>query len=103
MNDKQFRNYAIITGGVIAIVWLWKNYGKQIGQQLGVTNAPSLPMDNPQLATYAANPNAYNPRVLQVAPVQDTINIQNQGFGFLDNKYIPLFGFVGMAQGAFYQ
>jgi hypothetical protein len=36
-------------------------------------------------------------------PADLTLNIENQGGNLLSCQYIPLFGFVGMAQGAEFQ
>lgn len=46
---------------------------------------------------------AWNPGLgFQPSPQNIDVNIGNQGFNYLTNKYIPLFGFVGMAQGETY-
>jgi len=50
---------------------------------------------------YISDPvlSAYQPGLgLQPSP-NINIDIGNQGLNYLSNKYIPLFGFVGMAQG----
>lgn len=53
----------------------------------------------PADAIYSQNPQNFTPQALGA----QTINIDNQGLSFLDNKYTPLFGFVGMAQGVTWQ
>ncbi len=58
-----------------------------------IINAPNnVP---PDLATYAKNPQAF------YTPANQTVNVNvaNQSMGYLNSSYIPLFGFVGMAQG----
>lgn len=39
----------------------------------------------------------------QPGPLTIEATIANQGLNFLQSNYIPLFGFVGMAQGTMYQ
>ncbi len=50
---------------------------------------------SPDLQTYAKNPQAF------YTPANQKINVHvaNQSMGYLNSSYIPLFGFVGMAQG----
>lgn len=38
-----------------------------------------------------------------IGPLTIDATIANQGLNFLQSNYIPLFGFVGMAQGSIYQ
>jgi len=42
---------------------------------------------------------AYQPGLGLRASPSINIDIGNQGLNYLSNKYIPMFGFVGMAQG----
>jgi hypothetical protein len=101
MNDKNFTRFSLAIG--IGLLF-WYFFGRG-----GSLTAPVLAQaDNaaqdvlpqfsipPDLAAFAANPSAFSPSTLDV-------NIGNQGYNYLTSKYIPLFGFVGMAQGAYFQ
>jgi hypothetical protein len=101
MSDKTDkivdRSVAVI--GIVLTLWLFY-YGRKHDSTTGGqanNNAPvyggggvaSDPMaqDYMQSPGFAAQSPTYN------------VNIANQGLGYLDNKYLPLFGFVGMATG----
>ena len=95
MDDKKFDRVIAISALIIAVWWILQP--KQPTTQI----APAVDMGipSPELAAFSANPGAFMPQNLGSI----NVNIGNQGLGFLSNQYIPLFGFVGMAQGAFYQ
>jgi len=90
MDDKSYRNLALLIGGAIVLYWIFKRKNK--------TDYSPMPLfgnvHNPELETYGANPSAFGPSG------QINVDIGNQGLNYLDNKLVPLFGFVGMAQGA---
>lgn len=92
MNDKSYRNLALLIGGAIVLYWIFKN-------KAGSNVAASTPLVgnvvNPELATYAGNPTGYG----LTPSSQVAVTIDNQGMNYLNSNYIPLFGFVGMAQG----
>jgi hypothetical protein len=54
----------------------------------------SEPMDS----VFDANPAAYQP----ATAASLTLNIPNQALSLLSDQYMPLFGFVGVAQGESY-
>lgn len=86
---------AFIVIGVLFLFWLYKH--RQYQNAAPEVTPPESASD-PETLTYAANPNQFDP-----ASINANINIGNQGLGYLDNKYMPMFGFVGMANGVFYQ
>jgi len=101
MNDKNFTRLSLAIG--IGFLF-WHFFGNR-----GTLTAPALQDASnaqqdalpgfsipPDLAAFAANPYAFQPSNLNV-------NIGNQGFNYLTNKFMPLFGFVGMAQGVYFQ
>lgn len=102
MND---RDWMYLSGTIIALAilwWAWKQ--RQASQPTGANPAEAsgaLPVgwDSPMTNIYDANPNAYSP----ANPASLTINIANQSPSILDSAYMPLFGFVGIAQGAMFQ
>jgi hypothetical protein len=101
MND---RDWLYLSGTVIALAVLWYAWSHRAGaappanpsEQIG-----ALPVgwDDPMTSVYAANPAAYQP----ATPGSLTLNIANQSPSILDSQYMPLFGFVGIAQGAMFQ
>lgn len=95
MNDKQFRNFALLIGGAGLLWWLSKR--KSTSSNTIVTPDPHAL--SPEETMYVANPQQFLPP----SASDLNVNIANQGLGYLDNKYIPLFGFVGMAQGVTFQ
>lgn len=97
MKDKDYTKIAFIALALFLLWWLLR-------RKAATQTAPDqieAPTDtpSPELATYAANPDAFAPASLGTVD----INIGNQGLGYLSNQYIPLFGFVGMAQGVMFQ
>lgn len=87
--ENEYKTFVVL--GILAALWLAYEAYKR-----SQAATPSQPVEvvtngapNPQLSDFMSGPNA--PSHLQ-------INIANQGLSYLDNKYIPLFGFVGMAQ-----
>ena len=96
MDDKKFDRLVVITALILAVWWIMQ-------PKTQAASAPAAPVDlggipSPELAAFSANPAAFMPHSLG----NINVNIGNQGLGFLSNQYVPLFGFVGMAQGAFY-
>lgn len=94
MNDKDYTKLAFIALGLLLLWWLWQ---RRQSAAVAATQpqAPTTTTGDPQEDTFVNGP----PPIDSVS----TINIANQGLGYLSNQYIPLFGFVGMAQGVAYQ
>lgn len=95
MNDKHFRNFALAIGSAALLYWLYKR--KQSAHSMTQEAPEPVAANDPMNAVYSNNPGAFNP------PSLGTINIDNQGLSYLSNQYMPLFGFVGMAQGVTFQ
>lgn len=96
MNDKDYTKLAFIALGLLLLWWLWRR--RQAGQTVSTQQqVPTTTTSDPQQEVFENGP----------APIGSLgtvdINIGNQGLGYLSNQYIPLFGFVGMAQGVAYQ
>lgn len=94
MKDKEFTILAVIVGILGILWWLWEK--RKSAQQSATAPAPTAdfsnwPMDN-------VSPENYMPPTLNGLQ----INIPDQLAGLLSNQYIPLFGFVGIAQGTYY-
>lgn len=94
MNDKDYTKLAFIALGLVLLWWLWQ---RRQASQVAATQpqAPTTTTGDPEQEVFANGP----------APIGSlgTIDIENQGLSYLSNQYIPLFGFVGMAQGVAYQ
>ncbi len=100
MNDKQAR--AFIIAVVIALIayWAMKNRPVQNATLIEPTaqgGTTVLPVD-PMTQYFAANPQLFVPQSQSI-----DITIGNQAINYLNNSVIPMFGFVGMAQGNVYQ
>ena len=94
MNDKHFRNFALVIGSAGLLYWL---YRRKLAKMNAEPVAPDTSGETPEQIVYSSNPGAFGP-----APV-NTITIANQGLNYLNSQYIPLFGFVGMANGVTFQ
>jgi hypothetical protein len=97
VKDKEFTTLAIVAALVGIVWWLYERRQAQAGEPAGVVAgafpaSPWGPMDG-------VNPETFMPPNLSGL----TINVPNQMANLLSNQMIPLFGFVGMAQGTFYQ
>lgn len=96
-HSKSIGTVAFILGALLLLWWLLQRRAAQQAADDATVQA-ATPTD-PITDTYASNPDAFNPPSLGTV----NINIGNQGLSYLSNDYIPLFGFVGMAQGVMYQ
>ena len=97
MTDRQYTTTLTILTLLAGLYWYLNS--KNSSQVVLSGNAsPSPSAMTPADAIYSNNPQAFTPQALGA----QTINIQNQGLSYLSNKYTPLFGFVGMAQGSTY-
>lgn len=94
MNDRTYDT--VLTIGIV-LIGLWLYYKSK---QNDAALLAAIPADSggnaltPEQAYYAANPSTFAPQSIGA----QTINIENQGLSYLTNQYVPLFGFVGMAQ-----
>lgn len=90
--------YFAATAGVLWLLWwVWnKNNAPAIPAATTPTQAGfPIPWSSPMDNVYAANPTAYDPPT----NADLTLNINNPYASMLDSAYMPLFGFVGVAQG----
>lgn len=89
--------YFAATAGVIWLLWwVWNKNNAAIPAAATPTEQGfpipwSAPMDN----VYNADPTAYAPPT----NADLTLNINNPYASMLDSAYMPMFGFVGVAQG----
>lgn len=89
--EKEFTILMVIVG-VVIILWYWwekRNAANAMTAPAPETDFSNWPMDTP--ADYA-------PQSLDGL----TLNIPNQMPSLLSDQYIPLFGFIGMAQGTYF-
>jgi hypothetical protein len=96
--------YAVLAAIAVAVLYeTWKHKGAGSANcGIPVTLAPSeasgafpIPWCEPMNVVYCANPSAYAPPTAEAL----TINISCQTAAQLNNQFMPLFGFVGVAQG----
>lgn len=91
MNDKRFERFLAACAALFIVWWL---VHKRAASQGGASSV-SMPYNvDPIDYTYAANPGAFGPQT-----VNGNIDINVRGYNTLNQNYLPLFGFVGMAQG----
>ena len=99
MNDRE---WLYLTGAIIALAVLWyaaTHRGVPVGSAPSeVSGALPVGWQDPMLNVYNANPNAYLPP----NNLDLTVQVANQLPSLLADKYMPLFGFVGIAQGAMF-
>lgn len=98
MKDNHFTFLAFV---VIALAIIWASMKKKPAVNVTPTDGAALPVawSGPMDSVYAANPNAFAPPTASAL----TVNIGNQMASQLSDQYIPMFGFVGIAQGSMYQ
>lgn len=95
MNDKNFERFLFI---VFMLFIAWWILHKRYAAQITTPDGGYIPSGNPELDTYAANPGAFGPQT-----VNGSVTINVDGYNGLNQNYMALFGFVGMAQGETYQ
>lgn len=98
-HDKRLKYVVIATAIAIILLWLWFRQSKLSATNVqmpnnGGTGAPSFNYD-PEFVTYAADPGKFGP-----ITVDGLVNVAVSGYNGLNQNYMPLFGFVGMAQNA---
>jgi hypothetical protein len=91
--------YFAATAGVIWLLW-WVWQKNNLPAAIPAATSPSqqafpIPWGSPMDNVYAADPTAYDPP----SNADLTLNINNPYASMLDSAYMPLFGFVGIAQG----
>jgi hypothetical protein len=91
--------YFAATAGVIWLLWwVWSKNNQPIQAAQDPATASGafpIPWGSPMDNVYAADPTAYDP----ATNADLTLNINNPYASMLDSAYMPLFGFVGVAQG----
>lgn len=95
------KNQMILLGGIAATFALWllmrnRNVAEEI-----VQNIPQADVSfySPYYSTVPGFPDSYGLFNGQDRPFNSTVNVtvSNPSLSSLDNKYVPLFGFVGAA------
>lgn len=107
MKDRDFA-YFVAAAGVLIILWILSKRGSAATPAAGNGNYATanpadstlpIPWDEPMNDVYdqstAAN-GAYAPPTA----ADLTLNVQNSALATLSDEYMPMFGFVGIAQGA---
>jgi hypothetical protein len=96
--------YFAATAAAVAVLWyVWqKNQPAPIPSLLSTAQTPAeqigafpIPWSAPMDGVYNANPTAYDPPTA----ADLTVNVGNPYASMLNSAFMPLFGFVGMAQG----
>lgn len=96
MKDKDYTKLLFIALALLALWWLWRRH--QASALAGPQpQAPTTTVQDPEQVVFENGP----PPISSANTLN--VNISNQGLGYLSSQYIPLFGFVGMAQGVAYQ
>lgn len=95
--EKHEAFYIAATAGVIWLLWwVWSKNNQPIpAAENPAQGAFPIPWGDPMTGVYNADPNAYDPPT----NADLTLNINNPYASMLDSAYMPLFGFVGVAQG----
>lgn len=96
------RDWLYLSGAIVVLVMLWWVWRKSqpVPQETPAEASGALPVqwDEPMGGVYDANPQAYMPQT----PADLTLNVNANNPNMLSNAYIPMFGFVGVAQGEAY-
>lgn len=103
-NDRESIYLVGFAAAAVLLWWVWNRNEQSQAQAIQASAVPSesidgggfpIPWDSPMDDVYAANPTAYQP------PTDSdlTLNINNPYAAMLGSTYMPLFGFVGIAQG----
>lgn len=101
MTDQQF-NILSISGIVLILWWLFRERSVN-AVTVAPSESPALPVSWETPMSSAYGDDASTSPFAPATPQQLAINIANQSAAMLNQNYIPLFGFVGMAQGELYQ
>lgn len=100
MDDKKYRVFIFIVLVLFLMWWLLHRRNVRMQSSNNQTNNAGHvgTINDPELLTYSADPNAFGPRT-----INGSVNIEVNGYNGLNQNLMPLFGFVGMAQGELYQ
>lgn len=102
MQDGTFDRVITALGIILGLYFFYK---QNANASASAAQVPSqfVPVQsaNPQLVDYINNFGGNGP--ISISGGNTTIDVQNQGLGYLSNKVMPMFGFVGMASNAMYQ
>lgn len=92
MNDKQDRYFILTVAIALLIYWFSRPKNQAVADTSA--SAPDGFINDPVLA-------GYDPASgFQQTPLSNpniTVDVGNQGLSYLNDNYIPLFGFVGVA------
>ena len=99
MNDKQTRQLIIVILLALLGWWAIKNKSAASNQTIVETGQTAPETAQTPMNQYFAN----NPQLFLPQPAQIDVNIGNQGINYLSSATMPMFGFVGIAQGNVYQ
>ncbi len=98
MSDKEFTLFAIFAAIAGFVWWIYEKHKQAAATAVPGTIGGTLP-ENLNWPMDSVNPQTYSPP--SIGKVSMSVN--NPGFNLLSNQYIPLFGFVGMSTGSYYQ
>lgn len=98
MNDKTFSRFLFFMLVLFLLWWMWHRHAMRNSANQAMAPTPFGNPIDPETLTYEANPGAFGPQ-----RVDGSINLNYNVPNGLNQNYIPLFGFVGMAQGEIYQ
>jgi hypothetical protein len=96
MTDKTFSRFLFIIAALFLAWYLWHRKNAAVVAPDGTMIQSGS--NDPMLLAYAANPSRFDPPT-----VNGMVNINVNGAAGLNQNYMPLFGFVGMAQGEIFQ
>ena len=103
--NKKMWEYALLAAAIIFLIWLlMRKKNNAIDVSSPQTGASSLLPPNysfnydPIVATYSQDPAKFGPMT-----IDGSVNVNVIGYNGLNQNYMPLFGFVGMAQGELWQ
>ena len=95
MSDKQFELFGLVVAIALAI-WYFLSKKAAAKTETPGQIAGAFPSGNWPMTSVPAN--TYTPPTIG----QLSLDVHNPAFASLTNQYMPLFGFVGMAQGTYY-
>jgi hypothetical protein len=101
MSDRDWM-YVAGFGLALAVLWYaWRTANPPPLAQTAAQASGAFPegWSDPMIGVYNANPQAFQPPTQQDL----TVNVGDQAASMLTDAYMPLFGFVGVAQGMGYQ
>lgn len=94
MTEKDWAKLSIVAAFAMLFYWYVSRNKIAAGT---AENGGTENTGNPMLDVYSADPSRFSIPQLQGTTVN--VNVGNQGLAYLNEQYVPLFGFVGMAGG----